>query len=182
MLNPEWPRTGGISMNSLKCYLIIGVLFVFVTGTLSHFVYGWTGNNGVVGLFFPINESTWEHMKLIIFPMLVYGVFLNWRCKEKYPQITSALSAGLLFGTLLIPVLFYTYSGALGFNLAVVDIAIFFVSVLLAFLAVYRLTLSAKALPYTALLSILVMIFLLLFLLFTYFPPQIALFQDMSQS
>ena len=51
---------------------IIGTIFVSAAGTLLHFVYGWTGNHFIVGLFAPVNESTWEHMKLLYFPMLLY--------------------------------------------------------------------------------------------------------------
>ena len=42
---------------------IIGFVFVSVIGTLAHFVFEWSGNNTVVGLFCPINESPWEHLK-----------------------------------------------------------------------------------------------------------------------
>ncbi|MDD7025196.1 MAG: DUF6512 family protein, partial [Oscillospiraceae bacterium] len=58
-------------MNKLKCYTITGILFVIITGTISHFVYEWSQNNFILGLFFPVNESTWEHMKLLFFPMLI---------------------------------------------------------------------------------------------------------------
>ena len=51
---------------------IIGVIFVSAAGTLLHFVYSWTGNNSIIGLFAPVNESTWEHMKLLYFPMLLF--------------------------------------------------------------------------------------------------------------
>lgn len=44
-------------MNQIKQYTIIGILFVLTTGTLAHFLYDWTGNNTVVGLFTPVNES-----------------------------------------------------------------------------------------------------------------------------
>lgn len=55
-------------MNHLKRDTIIGILFVLITGSVSHFLYDWTGKNPVVGLFTPANESIWEHMKLLFFP------------------------------------------------------------------------------------------------------------------
>lgn len=55
-------------MKKLKCCTIIGIIFVLVLGTIFHFLYEWTENNFVVGLFAPINESVWEHMKLVFFP------------------------------------------------------------------------------------------------------------------
>ena len=57
-------------MNSLKSNMILGTVFVLITGTISHFIYDWSGQNYILGLIFPTNESTWEHMKLVFFPML----------------------------------------------------------------------------------------------------------------
>ena len=54
--------------------IIIGILAVWVAGTLFHFVYDWTGHNTLIGLFFPTSESTWEHMKLVFLPMNIYGL------------------------------------------------------------------------------------------------------------
>ena len=47
-------------MNRLQSYIIAGILFVLAAGTLSHFLYGWTGNNFIIGLFTPVNESVLE--------------------------------------------------------------------------------------------------------------------------
>ena len=58
-------------MNTLKKYIIKGTIFVLITGVISHFVYEWSGNNRLVGLFFPTNESVWEHMKLCFYPYLL---------------------------------------------------------------------------------------------------------------
>ena len=51
-------------IKKLNITIIIGILAVWVSGSLFHFVYDWTGKNTFAGLFFPTNESTWEHMKL----------------------------------------------------------------------------------------------------------------------
>ena len=122
-----------IPMNPLKSNIIKGILFVSIAGTLAHFVYEWSNNNYILGFFFPVNESTWEHMKLFFFPMLLFSVWMNQKLKEEYPCVTGALLAGTLLGTFLIPVLFYTYSGILGKNVPVLDIATFFISVIAAF-------------------------------------------------
>ena len=62
------------TMQNLRKFTVIGILFVSVAGTLLHFVYDWSGQNPLVGFFAPVNESTWEHMKLLLFPMLLYGL------------------------------------------------------------------------------------------------------------
>ncbi len=166
--------TYNVTMNKLKLYSIIGIIFVIITGTISHFVYEWSGNNMIVGFVTPVNESTWEHMKLLFFPMLLYSVFMNRKLKQDYPCVTTALYFGILLGTFLIPVLFYTYSGILGRNIAVLDISTFIVSVLLAFIAVYKLTLSCKLEKYK--LDLFIWIVAICFFVFTYFPLNIGIF------
>ena len=112
-------------MKHFKRYTILGILFVIITGTLSHFLYDWSGNNRIVGFFTPINESVWEHMKLLFFPMLLYSLFVIVKFQKKYPCIISALCFGILTGTLLIPLLYYAYTFVLGKNFFVLDISIF---------------------------------------------------------
>lgn len=163
-------------MKKLNLYTIVGILFVILLGTLWHFVYEWSGNNFIVGLFFPVNESTWEHMKLYFFPMVLYALFMNRLLKSEYPCVGSALLGGILLGTFLIPVLFYTYSGILGKNLMFFDIATFVLSVLFGFLCVYRLTLSCRLFALKWLFRLLVLALAMCFLVFSYIPPAIGLF------
>lgn len=172
--------TMGDKMNQLLCYTVSGIIFVTIVGTLSHFSYGWSGNNPVVGLLSPVNESIWEHIKLLFFPMLLYSLFMSSQLKEIYPCIDSALLFGILLGSALIPIIFYTYTGILGYNLLVLDILTFIISVVTAFFAVYKLTLSCKAANEQMLLRTAVFIMAAAFFLFTYFPPEIGLFQELK--
>ena len=167
-------------MKNLKLYLILGTIFIIIAGTLSHFVYDWSGQNFVLGFFFPVNESTWEHMKLIFFPMLIYSLFVGIKYKENYPCLMPALLLGSLWGTFFIPVLFYTYTGILGNNYAPLDIAVFVVSVIIAFTIAYRNALSCQADSYRQYIYILTFIILLCFMRFTYSPPAIGIFSDLS--
>ena len=167
-------------MKKLKHYRITGARFVIITGTISHFIYEWSGRQFLLGFFFPVSESTWEHMKLCFFPMLIYSCFMNKRWKDAYPCVTSALLFGTLLGTFLIPVIFYTYTGIIGRNYLFLDIATFVISVLLAFLCVYRLTVSCKMFSHTFLLGSLVFVMAICFLLFTYLPPNLGIFIEPS--
>lgn len=167
-------------MKNLKHYTVIGTFFVLITGTLAHFIYDWSGNNTLIGLFTPINESIWEHMKLVFFPMLLYAFFMIFRLRKDHPCIISSLSAGILAGTLLIPLLFYAYTGILGKDCFVLDIGTFIVSVLCAFFLSYRLTLSCKAKPYTVFLCVLTGILFFSFIRFTYYSPAFDIFAGPS--
>lgn len=167
---------------SLKLFLLTGILIVSALGALSHFVYEWTGQNQLAGLFTPVSESVWEHMKLLFFPMLLTALFLTVLLKRTYPYIFTGMLAGLLTGTAGIPVLFYTYSGILGYCIPAVDIAIFYINVGIGSFVAYQLTISVYAESLHHLLCCLALLTLAAFVLFSYEPPTLGIFAQPETS
>lgn len=119
-------------------------------------------------------------MKLLFFPMLTYTLFMAFKWKDKYPCILSAFFCGTLTGTLLIPVFFYAYTYLLGRDVFWLDLAVFVLSVLIAFRLSHRLTLSCRLRSYTLLLCSLICILAACFAVFSYHPPNLEIFEDMS--
>lgn len=156
-------------------YTIAGILFTSIFGTLSHFIYEWSGFHWLAGLFTPVNESTWEHMKLLFFPMLFYGIFMWFSLRKDYPCIAFSYPLGILAGTFAIPILFYTYSGILGKNYTAADILIFYISVVLAFASTYSLCRCKKE-KYSLIPALLVLALAICFLCFTISPPEFGIF------
>lgn len=161
----------------LKKSNIWGFIFVTVSGTLLHFTFDWSGQNPVIGLFSAVNESTWEHMKLLFFPALFYFLAEHKKHGTASRDLLTARTLGLLCGLAFIPVSFYTYTGIVGKSFTILDIAIFFISVFLTFWC------STKFLYHPLrLTTVATMIFLLtllsLFVMFTFYPPHIQLFLD----
>lgn len=111
--------------------------------------------------------------------MLLYAFFTIFKLKKDYPCIVSSLCSGILAGTLLIPILFYSYTGILGKDFFILDIGIFIVSMLCAFLISYRLALSCKTKPYTVFLCFLTGMLLICFIRFTYHPPALKIFSGL---
>ena len=163
-------------MKGLKSYIITGIIFVSVIGTLLHFAYEWSENNVIVGVFAPVNESIWEHTKLLFFPMMLYSYYLNKKIGSQYPCIGSSMIIGSLVGVMLIIVLFYTYSGIIGFHVGFIDISIFFISVLFTFLTAYKKSKSCSQDKYIIVLKIIQTVLVCMYVLFTFFPPEIPLF------
>ena len=91
---------------------IFGFLFASAAGTLLHFVYEWSGKSVLAAPISGVNESTWEHMKLLFVPMLLYAVVQSFFVKDASYWCAKAL--GSLSGLMAIPVLYYTLNGALG--------------------------------------------------------------------
>lgn len=110
-----------------------GFLFVGVLGTLLHFVYEWSGGSALAAWFSAVNESTWEHMKLLFAPVFLFSLVQICLMGRNYPNLPAVRALSALTGVVLIPVLFYTYTGVLGRNINWVDIAIFFLADLGAF-------------------------------------------------
>ena len=117
----------------------LGILWTIVLGTLSHFFYQWSHENMLVGLFSPVNESVWEHLKLLFFPALTY-MFIEQKAMGKaMPGLLGKNLLGLFAGLLVMPLLFYGYTAFSGKSILLVDIGIFCVCVSLTFLLPYKL-------------------------------------------
>ena len=113
---------------SVSVWQMIGFIFTGVGGTLLHFLYDWSGQNPVIGAFSAVNESIWEHMKLLFFPMLLFGILEYCRVGKEYPNFWCVKLLGILLGLVAIPALYYTYTGALGIDADWFNIAIFFIA------------------------------------------------------
>ena len=55
-----------------KVYHWIGIVVVCIASVPLHFLYDWVGELSIVGMFTPINESIWEHLKLVFWPLLLW--------------------------------------------------------------------------------------------------------------
>ena len=147
-------------------------------GTLLHFLYDWTCGNIVAALFSGVNESTWEHMKLLFFPLFLFALV-----QSRFFKDSRSFWCVKLIGTLtaltLIPVLFYTYNGMFGKSPDWINITIFFISAAIAFLFEGHL-LKREGIPcqYPALAFLILCLIGVLFVIFTFSPPKIPLFQD----
>ena len=63
-----------IKNNKIIKLEIIAIIVILILGTLLHFTYEWSGDNLFVGSFSAVNESVWEHLKLVFYPMLLMGI------------------------------------------------------------------------------------------------------------
>ena len=58
----------------MKKIKIIGIFIIFILSVIFHFLYG-IFPNYLFSILFPVNESIWEHMKLIVTSTLVFSIF-----------------------------------------------------------------------------------------------------------
>jgi hypothetical protein len=162
--------------NFLK-FEILSTIFVMIIGTLLHFTFEWSHNNLFIGSFSAVNESTWEHLKLAFFPMLLTTIVGYFYTQKEFPNYLCAKTQGILVALSFIVVFFYTYTGIIGTNFAILDIASFFVAVILGEYVSYKKIISKSYCSNSIALIILLILFLC-FIIFTFYPPHIALFKD----
>ncbi|MBE5819764.1 MAG: hypothetical protein E7310_02950 [Clostridiales bacterium] len=162
---------------SIFKFEFFSAIFTLVLGTILHFTFDWHGANLIVGAFSAVNESTWEHLKLIFFPMLISSIVGFIYFKKEFPNYLCVKTKGILLALSFIVIFFYTYTGILEKNLSVLDIGSFIVAVILA--EYYTLkNISNKSECNNFVQSIILIALFLCFILFTFFPPHIGLFMD----
>jgi len=164
---------------SLFVWQIAGFVFTGIMGVILHFLFDWSGGSALVASFSAVNESIWEHMKLLFFPMFAFSLIESRYIGAQYKNFWCIKLFGIVFGTILIPVLYYTINGAFGATSDWVNIAIFFVTALCAYLLetwIFKQGVIYCKSPKKALLIL--CIIALVFVVFTFIPPRLPLFQD----
>ena len=163
---------------SFALWQLFGFAVVSLLGTLLHFLYEWTGESPWAAPFSGVNESTWEHMKLLFWPMLLFAA-VEWFFFEDNKGHFSIKLRGILIGITLIPLLFYTYNGVIGPSPDFVNISIFFIAGAVAFIYETHLFYRENANYCSQRKAIsIILIIALLFILFTFRTPNLAIFKD----
>ncbi len=164
----------------LRWWELAGFVFVSVMGTLLQYLFRWSGESTLVAAFAAVNESTWEHMKMLYLPFFLFTMVEFTVFAEPFRNYFAAKAASGVLALLMIPVLFYTLSGALGTLPAWANVTIFYVAAAAAYIVSYRLlvTLSLRGTPLQLAGFVLLWGLALLFVLCSYRAPALPLFRD----
>ena len=156
-----------------------GFLFTSVAGTLLHFAWQGAGSPSILAPFVPVNESIWEHLKLLYWPTVLYTLVQLFRCGFD-PHLIWARCCGLVCGLLLTVIFYYTYTGVIGRGFLTVDILLFYLSAFLTYSLGYALYthFSAPERWEILLFSALILLTGLAMFIWTWAPPHIQLFRD----
>jgi len=164
-------------------FILINTAILGIIAGFSHFAYPLSGDLVIVGLFNPVNESVWEHLKFMFFPNLAWWIIMYYiqkrKCTINLQKWIIAAASALVAAPLLVILLFYSYTGALGIESVIVDIALVFICFFTALRLAFHLYAHVRPSTLRVTLSIaaIVLIFLA-FLIFTFYPPHIPLFYD----
>jgi hypothetical protein len=158
---------------------MVGIPLIFLAGALVHFVFEWSGDLSLVGIFAPVNESVWEHFKLGFWPTCVYAAIEWLFLRGLANNFMTAKAVALYIVPLTIGVVFYAYTAILGEEILAIDILSFLVAVALAQFVSYRILTVSKLPKYTTGISVVIAIFLAVILAaFSFLPPHWPIFMD----
>ncbi len=167
----------------IMIWQIVGAVVIFGIGAVWHFMFEWIGEWAPIGWLFPVNESVWEHVKLMYWPAIIYfvieGIFL-WK---KTNNFLLAKLTVLYFTPIANIVFFYTYTGVTGYENFIIDSIVLFIIICIQQYISYRFLTSVEygsnhRTTVIVLSAIGIGLLGVILILFTYIPPHIPLFED----
>jgi hypothetical protein len=165
--------------NKVLLWEIGGFFFIGLIGAALHFTFELSNfSSNVVAYFSAVNESTWEHLKMVFFPGLVFTLIEYTYVREKVNNYLIAKTASLFIMPLIIIVGWYIYAPAIGRSIYRVDLTLFYIAVFIGQYASYKLmTRPPLENKYTTYAIIVLGVMFAAFSTLTFFPPRIFLFE-----
>ena len=164
---------------SVSLWQMMGFLFTSVLGTFLHFLFDLTGGSVFAALISAVNESIWEHLKLLFYPMVIFALIEYFFWGKEREDFWCVKFTGILAGLVMIPVVYYTYSGILGVSADWFNITIFFLAAGLAYRLETKLFQRESACPVGQKAAVfLLCLIAIAFTVLTFTPPRIPFFRD----
>lgn len=162
--------------NYESSYILKTSFIIFIIAACLHSLYDITSFS-FLKPFVPVNESIWEHMKMIFYAGIIFAFIEYFSGTFTYFNFITAKGISIILMTFLVPMIFYTYTSFTGESIVWVDILMTFIIALIGQLVFKVLVTSKHDLSkYNVLIIILIIAFIILFWYFTYHPPQAKIF------
>ena len=156
--------------------IYIITIIEFVLGSLMHFAYN-VFSNPIVAVIAPVNESIFEHLKLVLYPMLFVSLIVWYRYKNKDLSFLTAIPISIIVGILSVVLIYYFYYFGLGIESLFLDIFLLLLSIFIGNMSFYWV--RVHHIQWSMKISFaIIIILIILFTFWTFFPPDLPLFID----
>ncbi|MBE5963039.1 MAG: hypothetical protein E7256_16940 [Lachnospiraceae bacterium] len=154
--------------------------FTVLAGVGMHFAFEFFNKAPFLAWLFPVNESVWEHLKLLFYPVVIVTALEYGLIKKSRVNIIPLRTWNLLIGMGFIIAAYYTYSGVIGRDFPVIDMILYLIAAVLVFVLKipYLEKRKSSITSSDVLWGSVVILFFILFVIFSYHPPHINLFLD----
>ena len=164
---------------SLKRLKVIDVFIIFALCFLTHFIYSWFPNT-LFSIFFPVNESIWEHMKMLFSAIIIFSVvdFILLKVFEiEYRNFITSIFLSAVLSIIIFLAIYLPLYYFIGENM-VLNLTVLFVSIVFS-QAVSYFVLESKDYGLLNYVSLIGIIFsYIVFGILTYYPSTEDLFYD----
>ena len=159
-----------------------GIAFICLLGTLMHFVFEWSNENNFIGAIVPINESVAEHLKMVLWPTLIYYVIGYFVIKKKFGVFFNkwftACLISVFVNIVLILSIHYIIVYGIGIEFFVTDIVAYLAGTTLGQLTATNYYNSNRYNKISGAALFILGIFIIASIVFTYYPLDIPLFMN----
>ena len=162
----------------LKKLKIISVFIITALAFISHFVYD-VFPCTLTAIFFPVNESIWEHMKILTVPILINGIIEYIILYKKNIRYNNFVFNLFISSTAIVPiylVMFLPLYNKFGESMFL-SISIMIISIIISQIISYYI-LKSKNLKLEKISFVLIIIVLIVYGYLTYNPIKTHLFFD----
>ena len=156
--------------------LFLVFLVTSLAGTGLHFLYDWVPTP-LTALISPINESVWEHLKLLFWPMLVGAAVLS-RKKENQGRFWSSFFVALLATPAFLLLSYYGLK-ALGLESSALDIILYYISMFFGYYLARWLYTKKKPERVGGVALMLLILYGASLILFTFAAPDLPIFREL---
>lgn len=162
---------------------LVDIIVISIIGMVLHFTFEFSGGNLLVALFSAVNESVWEHIKIAVWAIYLVSLVKMAIKEERECNLWSSLFFKVLTVIILIPALYYLYKAIFVVENLIVDIAIFYIAIIISRLVEVtvqnKFKISAKVEDVYKYINLGI---ILLFIIFTFMPPRLDIFKDKTNN
>ena len=167
-------------MRFVRSYHILGIFVIVMIAGPIHFAYEWSGENFIVSLVAPVNESIWEHLKMVYWPTVLWWTagYLVYKERKKlsFRRWHQAMAISVIFGVFIIVVWYYVWAGAFEVEASWVNFSSMVSIPVAQLLAIHVYRVSKPRWIYAATGIFIVISLSLMMGYFTYYPPNLPIF------
>lgn len=167
----------------MKRIKIIGIFVIFGLSFICHFLYNWLPNS-IFSILFPVNESIWEHMKLIVTPVLIFSLieYIIYRKKGmSFNNFILSYSISMILGIIIYLIIYLPINKIFGHN-AIVAIGLLLVTFVIIEIISYQI-MNYKEIKYEKIIGLgMIVLIYIIFGYLTYNPIEIDLFYDTQKN
>lgn len=166
-------------MDTIKEWTKSGIIAIIILGFLLHSVYSWTDSLNIIGLFAPVNESVWEHLKLGYWSVVLFSIAEYSHIRDRVNNYFVAKIIGVVVLELMIIIIYYSYNLISNKNILLIDISSYIIgTVFCQYIAYLLFRVKSLSLTFNRISLALFIALGILFGVTTYHPPHIGLFKD----